>query len=223
MSVNRAIAGMDADTPSDKLTFRNIHYFAAGATLFGSEAQGVYQYAGKEYVGKFEHIPNYQACSDCHDAHKLTVEEGACRACHQVEDVTQIRLEDPKVDYDGDGDVDEGIKGEIDTLAEILYQAIRAYGKEVAGSPIAYSPTAYPYFFVDTNEDGVASPDEAVFPNRYVSWTPRMLQAAYNYQYVQKDPGGYVHNGKYILQVLYDSIVDLSSKVQVNTANLRRP
>lgn len=223
VSVNRAIAGLEPDTPSDKLTFRNIHYFAAGATLFGSEAQGVYQYAGKEYVGKFEHIPNYQACSDCHDAHKLTVEEGACRACHQVEDVTQIRLEDPKVDYDGDGDVNEGIKGEIDTLTEVLYQAIRAYGKEVAGTPIAYSPTAYPYFFVDTNEDGVASPDEAIFPNRYVSWTPRLLQAAYNYQYAKKDPGGYVHNGKYILQVLYDSIVDLSSKVQVNTANLKRP
>ncbi len=223
VSVNRAIAGLPADTPSDRISFRNIHYFAAGATLFGSEAQGVYQYPNKDYVGKFAHIPNYATCSDCHDAHKLTVEEAACKACHQVENVEDIRLEDPKVDYDGDGNIDEGLKGEIDTLKEILFAAIQSYAKDVAGTPIAYSDAAYPYFFIDTNEDGKATPDEAIFPNRYASFTPRLLQAAYNYQYAKKDPGGYVHNGKYIIQVLYDSILDLSSQVTVDTANLKRP
>jgi Zn finger protein HypA/HybF involved in hydrogenase expression len=223
VSVNRAIAGLPADTSSDRISFRNIHYFAAGATLFGSEAQGVYQYPNKDYVGKFAHIPNYATCSDCHDAHKLTVEEAACKACHQVENVEDIRLEDPKVDYDGDGNIDEGLKGEIDTLKEILFAAIQSYAKDVAGTPIAYSDAAYPYFFIDTNEDGKATPDEAIFPNRYASFTPRLLQAAYNYQYAKKDPGGYVHNGKYIIQVLYDSILDLSSQVTVDTANLKRP
>jgi len=28
----------------------------------------------------------------------------------------------------------------------------------------------------------------------YVTWTPRLLKAAYNYQYAQKDPGAAVHN-----------------------------
>jgi hypothetical protein len=35
------------------------------------------------------------------------------------------------------------------------------------------------------------------------------LRAAYNYQYVQKDPGAFTHNAPYILQVLYDSIEDV--------------
>ena len=43
----------------------------------------------------------------------------------------------------------------------------------------------------------------------YAGWTPRILKAAYNYQYVQKDPGAFAHNGQYILQVLYDTIQDL--------------
>ena len=41
--------------------------------------------------------------------------------------------------------------------------------------------------------DGTISEDEAVFPNRYATWTPRLLQAAYNYQVVAKDGGAWVH------------------------------
>jgi hypothetical protein len=40
-----------------------------------------------------------------------------------------------------------------------------------------------------------------------------LLRAAYNYQWVQKDPGAFAHNGKYILQVLYDSIADIGGDV----------
>ena len=35
---------------------------------------------------------------------------------------------------------------------------------------------------------------------------PRLLQAAYNFQVTLKDPGGYAHNGKYHIELLYDSI-----------------
>ena len=35
------------------------------------------------------------------------------------------------------------------------------------------------------------------------------LRAAFNYQYVQKEPGAWAHNNKYIVQILYDSIDDL--------------
>lgn len=223
VSVNRAIAGLDLDTPTDRISFRNIHYFAAGATLFGSDAQGVYQYAGKTYAGPFLHVPNFSSCTDCHDAHYLGVDEASCKGCHQVDDPALIRFEDPRVDYDGDGDTDEGIKGEIDTMVEKLYGAIVAYSKDVAGVPIAYSSASHPYFFVDLNEDGTAGADEAVRANMYTSWTPRLLQAAYNYQYARKDPGGYAHNGTYILQVLYDSMADLGTKVQVDMTGLVRP
>ncbi len=37
-----------------KLSFRNVHYLAAGATLYGRMAEGGYQYAGKIYNGKLE-------------------------------------------------------------------------------------------------------------------------------------------------------------------------
>ena len=49
--------------------------------------------------------------------------------------------------------------------------------------------------------------------NHYQSWTPRLLRAAYNYQYVSKDPGAFVRNPHYILQVLYDSLEDLGAEV----------
>ncbi len=49
------------------------------------------------------------------------------------------------------------------------------------------------------------------YGNRYNAWTARLLKAAYNYQVSQKDPGGFAHGGKYIIQLLYDSIADLDA------------
>jgi len=86
-----------------------------------------------------------------------------------------------------------------------------------------YSAEAYPYFFLDTNEDGQAGPDEAKASNKYNAFTPRLVKAAFNYQFVEKDPGSSAHNGKYILQILYDSIKDLSTKVPVDMQRLVRP
>jgi len=91
------------------------------------------------------------------------------------------------------------------------------------GTPIAYNQAASPYFFMDTNNDGKADEQEAQSANRYVKWSPRLLRAAYNYQFVQKDPGGFVHNAKYLLQVTYDSLKDLSNKVTVNMGGMVRP
>jgi len=39
-----------------------------------------------------------------------------------------------------------------------------------------------------------------------------LLRAAYNYQYAMKDPGAFAHNGKYVIQALYDSLEDLGQK-----------
>lgn len=214
VSVNRAIAaaGVDADTPSEKLAFRNIHYFAAGASLYGTEVKGAYEYDGKTYVGRFEHVQGFQTCVDCHDVHALEVEVKACAGCHKAEKPEDIRMD--ATDFDGDGDTQEGIAGEVATMQEALYAAILKYAAEKAGKPIVYDAHIYPYFFVDTNGNGQADPDETTFQNRYNAWTPRLLRAAYNYQFAQKDPGAYVHNGKYILQVLYDSIADIGGDVK---------
>jgi hypothetical protein len=122
-----------------------------------------------------------------------------------------IRTSD--VDYDGDGDVEEGVNGEITTMQEVLYAAIQDYAANTIGTPIVYESHSYPYFFIDTNGDGEATPDEANYGNRYTEWTPRLLRAAYNYQYAAKDPGAYAHNAPYVIQALYDSIDDVGGDV----------
>ncbi len=50
----------------------------------------------------------------------------SCLPATGREDVKDIRKSD--VDYDGDGDVEEGIYGEIATLKEALYAALQSYG-----------------------------------------------------------------------------------------------
>lgn len=203
-TLNRALANKDLDTVDAKIRFSNIHYFAAGATLFGADVQGAYMYEGKEYVGQNMHADEkgkMNKCADCHDVHALEPKVEACQTCHDTTDPYAIRESD--VDYDGDGDVTEGIKGEIDTLTEALYAALQAY-TEANGNPVKYDAHAYPYFF---GADGKG----------YAAWTPRSLKAAFNYQYVLKDPGAFTHNPKFVIQFLYDSIQDLGGDVSAYT------
>ncbi|MBC8264563.1 MAG: hypothetical protein H8E47_10625, partial [Anaerolineales bacterium] len=213
VSVNEHIAGAgvaDADTVSEDLSFRNVHYFVAGATLFGGEAMGGYQYEGKTYDAKFAHVEGIDTCIDCHDAHTLEVKVEVCSACHvgasSEEDLESIRLLGSGADFDGDGDVVEGIAYEIEDLQEILYGAIQAYAADVVGVPIVYDSHAYPYWFTDAEE-------------RYGTWTARLVKATYNYQFSMKDPGAFAHGGKYLIQLLYDSIEDLDANL---AADLRR-
>lgn len=218
VSVNAhiAAAGVGDDEVSDKIRFRNVHYFAAGATLFGHEAQGVYEYEGKEYVGRFAHVPGFDTCQNCHNVHQLTVQVQACTACHgQFEEPQDIRM--MTGDLDGDG-AQEGVAGELETLREALLAAIQAYAANTAGTPIAYNPARYPYWFVDANGNGVVDPDEG---DAYATWTPRLLRAAYNYQYAVKDPGAFAHNAKYVAEVLYDSLQDIGGDAAV--AGMTRP
>jgi len=197
--------------------FTNIHYFAAGATLFGAQAKGGYEYDGKLYDGKFRHTEGLDTCIGCHDQHSLKVKVEKCQLCHEnvkaVEDLKAARMNGSLADYNGNGDVKEGIASEIAGMQDALFKAIQEYAKTVAGSAIAYNTEAYPYFFTDINEDGQASEDEAKRENSYKTWTPRLLKAAYNYQTSVKDPGAFAHNAKYIIELLYDSTEDLNAKL----------
>jgi hypothetical protein len=216
ISVDAAIetAGVDDDTVSADLGFRNIHYYAAAATKYGTIAKGGYEYDGMSYDANFAHVDGYDTCIGCHNPHTLAVKVEECRACHtdvtDVEDLKNVRMPSSGVDYDGDGDLTEGIYYELEGLRDMLYQAIQAYGEEVAGSAVVYDAASYPYFF-----DGAGE--------RYVAWTPRLLRAAYNYQVSLKDPGAFAHGGKYIIELLYDSIADLntvlSSPVDLSAAH----
>ena len=222
VSVNSTIASAnvpDDDTPSSRLRFRNIHYYASAATQFGTVAKGGYEYAGKMYDARFAHIPGYNACQTCHNPHSLEVELEACHTCHPgIKDPKDIRYLGSLEDYDGDGNMTEGVYYEIETLKEILYDSIRAYGRDVLGKPIAYDEHAYPYYFNDNNGNGIVDSDEADSSNGYGSFSARLLRAAYNLQVAMKDPNSFAHGGKYIIELLYDSIEDLSSKIGGETA-----
>lgn len=224
VSVNSAIeeAGLvgEPNTVGEELGFINIHYYAAAASLYGSEVHGGYEYDGKRYVGQNLHVEGYQTCGECHNPHTLQLSVEDCATCHEgvetVEDLRGIRMAGSLADYDGDGDTEEGVAGEIETLQEMLMATIQVYASEVVGTPIGYNSASYPYFFVDGNDDGEIGEDEAAYPNRYTAFTPALLRATYNYQVSRKDPGGYAHNPEYHIQLLYDSIEDLNAQIETD-------
>jgi len=221
VTVNNYLAGKDADTVDAKISFKNVHYFAAGATLFGDAAKGAYQYDKQTYVGQNLAHP-LNKCTDCHDVHALNVKTDACVTCHTnvkgVDDLQNIRFNTDTTDWNGNGDTTEGIYKEIDTFRTNLYVAIQTYA-EKAGTPITYNAASYPYFFVDADKDGKPDADAKGALIGYNAWTPRLLEAAYNYQYSIKDPGAFAHNPMYVMQFLYDSTKDLGGDV----SKLTRP
>lgn len=221
-TVTEATAGMEDDAVIGDLSFINVHYKPSATTNMGSVVRGGFEYPDKVYKGQFSHVENLNTCADCHSPHTLQVNLESCTTCHQgVENFEDIRIS--RVDFDGDGDLAEGISDPIRTLHEKLGQAIQLYASEIAQSPVVYATSSYPYFFNDSDGDGAAAPDEAAYPNRFQSWTPRLLKAAYNYQLVAKETAIYTHNPHYALQLLYDSIESLNERVDIDMSGLTRP
>ena len=82
-------------------------------------------------------------------------------------------------------------------LADDVYAGLQAYATaHPDADDIVYDSHSHPYWFDNEGED-------------YSTWTPRLLRAAYNYQYALKDPGGFAHNNKYVGQALYDNLEDM--------------
>lgn len=229
--VDGRYAEAEPDTVLPDASMMGPHYFHAAATNLGSDGAGGYEYEGKAYVGSFKHVGSANTCLECHDAHSLhiqkpsTTDADMCSTCHTEvvngwQDYKKISIS--KVDYDGDGTV-ESAYDEVEGMRMKLMQAISAYSKNQTGTMWGFYGDSYPYAFIDTNEDGTITEDEATFPNGFKSFTPRMLKAAFNFMFVTKEPGAYVHNAKYVLQLMCDSIEDLSAVSGVSTQGLTRP
>ena len=202
---------LNDDTSSTKLSFSNIHYFAAAATQMGTFAKGGYEYAGREYDARFAHISGYNACNTCHNPHSLQVNIKGCNTCHAgIRDPKDIRYVGSQMDYDGDGDISEGMSYEIQDVMDKAYATIQRYARTVLNRPIVYNGGANPYWFFDNNGNGLADADETT---TYNAFSVRLLKAAYNYQVAMKDPNNFAHNGKYVIELLYDGIEDLNTKL----------
>ena len=120
----------DLNAVSEDLRFINQHYYAAAATLYGSDVAGGYQYEGNTYQLQNVHVPGYDTCTSCHDPHTLEIQIEDCASCHDVEsveDLRDIRMPGSIVDFDGDGDIREGLAYEIEGMQEVAYAAIQAY------------------------------------------------------------------------------------------------
>jgi hypothetical protein len=208
--------------PGGPHSFINRHYFAAAAILFGSEVDAGFQYPGKMYK-MLNGFPAHggiqkQTCTQCHlrgeEDHHFLPQLEDCSGCHLgIADFEELGrpFGIPNTDYDGDG-TGESFQHEIDGLEEALLAEIQTYAKTVIGKPIIYQAGSYPYFFNDTNDNGIVDPGEAIFPNRYTSFDDALLKAAYNY-HSNQDPCGDIHNHKYVIQTIIDSIEDLGGDV----------
>lgn len=185
-SVNKAIAGQAPDTPNPKLAFIHVHYFPAGATLYGTEAKVAYEYEGKAYAGRFSHVAGINTCTACHEAHTGDLRTEKCAGCHQ-------------------GGIPKARAAEIEAQKRQLYDAIQSYARAAGGTSIAFSPASFPYWYADTNGNGKVDPEELKPDNSYKAYTPRLVQATYNWTYVTRDPGAAYHNSRYTLQLLHDT------------------
>jgi hypothetical protein len=220
--------------PATTISFSNIHYYAAAASLFGTDVQGGYEYSGKTYAGKnpySSHGGQFNTCVECHmgsnslnaayASHRVTLPNPSNCVCH-AGDVSQTlgNFEFANIrpatgfgstDFDGDGNKTESLHSEINGLEATLYTQIKAYALSIGGPAIVYDAAANPYWFVDTNGDGIHQSTETT---RYAFPADKiLLKACYNYQVSQKEPCGYIHNALYIAQLLVDSTVDLGGSV----------
>jgi predicted CXXCH cytochrome family protein len=209
-----AAAVASDDEVSSALKFTNIHYYPAAATLFAGKAKGGYQYAGQVYDVRFRHVDGLDNCIGCHDPHSTKVRFDVCAGCHtgvkNVGDAHQIRMMSSiGNDYDGDGNVSEGIYDEMIGMRDKVLAGVSQYGKE-HGTPICYAVDTYPYWFVDSDGDGSCSAAEAAMDNAFKSWTARLVRATYNVQLASKDPGAFAHNAKYVIELLHDAAQNLN-------------
>jgi nitrate reductase cytochrome c-type subunit len=212
----------------------------AGFEYPGKVYQGQNTYPGHVTAG-FDLL---DTCSGCHLRegamnHTFEPDITRCGACHvdsgtafpgTLTSFENLGLPfgtgavDFDVDYDGDG-VGESFQGEIDGLAGdglnkpagALLTAIQTYASANI-TPIVYGPGSYPYWFKDTDADGIADAGEINFGNRFTTFDDTLLKAAYNFHSAQ-DPCGDMHNYKYVIQTLIDSIEDLGGDI----ASFTRP
>jgi hypothetical protein len=235
-----------AANPSGTFAFQNVHYFAAGATFLGTEVQVGYEFPGKVYAGRqafANHGGRFNDCIDCHMSAKVVAEENNwtmrkhnvaaplkenCVPCHGNDISESFKGADPEKfdfeqirpgdipDYNGNGNTTESLKAEIQGLEAALYAQIQVYSLASQKVRALYNGDTNPYWFQDTNNDGILEAGEMTSANAY-KFNAVGLRAAFNYQLSKKEPHGFIHNARYVAQLLVDSIQSLGGDVSKYT------
>jgi hypothetical protein len=187
--------------------FINPHNFPAAAFLYGFkgfEFQDMTYTSGNPFHQTNGCVGCHMAVSDNQDigGHTLNMEAvnastgeeemliDVCKRCHGPE-VTSFPLIGVLRDMDGDGSPGYP-RAEIKNLLKLVEGTL-------ASQSIFYNPDIYPYFFatnVTANQN---------FGTGTRTWTLGQLGAAFNMQLVSRDPGSFVHNFRYAVQLLRDS------------------
>lgn len=220
-SGREAKATVDDAIAAGTYKFLNVHYLPAGSMLAGSDAQVGYEYSGYSYAPAFSTHSGGSDCTDCHAAdhtdHTFRAEDNLayCQVCHTgataLGDIRNVH----DTDIDGDGNAGESLADELDGLSALLLVQMQTYAT-AGGSSICYNEGRYPYWFVDDNGNGVCDSSEST---RFGAWNEGLMKAAFNYQFIHKDPGAWAHNFAYAAQLAIDSIEDLGGDVD----GLERP
>lgn len=212
LSVYLNIKGRGTDPYADpnkvigSFNFINPHYLEGGAIVWSRNTwEYIFSGVPQRYTtGNASH--QEKNCAGCHmsEASANGLEGGhtwrpkleTCQECHgNVANFLDIQA---SADYDGDGVV-KTTHEEIGTLTR---DGVGTKGTGLLGQLVAalktkgiyYNPDSNPYFFTSTGAN-------------YTAWTTNTLTPAFDLGFLYKSRNAlYVHNAKYIVQILQDSL-----------------
>lgn len=203
------------------VNFINSHYLPAGASLFGVSG---YEYAGKNYepVSFFAHDSigtKYEIDTEGFNLVNTTNDMGPCVGCHLTSSNGHRFL---PFEINAAGTAFEYITpvcaechtGQFALTPAVIeeeetgyFAALEALAQELAVSKGIFFAPDYPYFFNDTNGNGILDPAEIDRTNGFTTWGDKdTMGAAFNYNLAEHDPGGFAHNRFYYKRLIWDSI-----------------
>lgn len=197
--------------------FVNSHYLTAGATIYTKSG---YEYTGPSYTDPlaYQHKNIGRAASGIPNS-----TSGPCYGCHMTSPGHShtFRPETSSVCINCHGDF-----ATVTPVPKARFEAALAALKgELEVNPFRkmFWANANPYFFVDTNGDGVlASTERTALRSWHSVGGPvtskttsgkNNMGAAFNYNLLAHDPGAFAHNSFYVKRLIYDSIDWLDDNV----------
>ena len=199
-------------------SFINSHYLAAGGTLFGTTG---YEFGNRDYANR----ASFQHDKIGTSAAPGTGSNGPCVGCHMT---TPNSHKFSNVTKDGTGAItaitstacvtchagNYALTPESLTVEEEEYMAALDALKAALASKGIFFANSHPYFFKDTNANGVLDSGEISSSNGFTNWASvygfaewkNTMGAAFNFNLLEHDPGGYAHNRYYAKRLIWDSI-----------------